>query len=150
MAALKRGVPVEFAGVVLPPIGADEVLVEKVWGYERWLTNQDRYCAKLLLVQPGFYVSLHRHMVKDETFVVWAGLLCVEFWASAGEKVSQSQSFRMNPGDVVRVPTETWHRFWTPAGAAVLEVSTHHEDCDSERWPGMESGPMEGRILHHG
>jgi mannose-6-phosphate isomerase-like protein (cupin superfamily) len=56
-----------------------EVIVEKLWGQERILHNDSKYCMKELTINPGFKSSMHRHIVKEETFLVVAGIALVEF-----------------------------------------------------------------------
>ena len=41
--------------------------VEKVWGKEQIICNNDFYCGKILHLKKGFQCSLHRHVLKDET-----------------------------------------------------------------------------------
>jgi mannose-6-phosphate isomerase-like protein (cupin superfamily) len=50
-------------------------VVEKLWGREEWIVNNELYCAKRLIVDPGFSCSLHSHNIKDETFVIQDGIL---------------------------------------------------------------------------
>jgi hypothetical protein len=57
---------------------SDLQVVPKVWGSEQWIVNGDRYCGKLLLLMRGWQCSLHRHVVKDETFFVLSGRVRME------------------------------------------------------------------------
>ncbi len=100
--------------------------VLKLWGTEIYLVHTPFYSAKLLLVKPGFQCSLHRHLVKDETFLVRGGTILLEF----GEKKRY-----LAVGDSERILPGTWHRFTNrgPARAVLLEVSTCHSDEDVER-----------------
>ncbi len=100
--------------------------VKKVWGRELWVVNNELYCAKYLYVEPGFACSLHRHLVKDETFAILNGSCTLEFGNSVRE---------MGAGDVERIAPRTWHRFSNRGNSLciILEVSTHHEDSDVER-----------------
>ena len=50
-------------------------LVAKVWGHERWLANDEKYCCKTLTLKKGYQCSLHYHKLKDETFFVLDGRL---------------------------------------------------------------------------
>jgi quercetin dioxygenase-like cupin family protein len=111
---------------------ADYKQVFKVWGREIWLVNSPLYCAKLLVLEPRMRCSLHRHLVKDETFFMLEG---------AGVYVESMGTIHgMLPGDNFPVHPKAWHRFWSPDGPAVLlEVSTQHSDADVERLE--ESGP---------
>lgn len=106
---------------------SDRIEVPKLWGGEVWLVNNELYCAKYLLVHPGWACSLHRHAVKDETFIIEHGFIHLEF----GNKKRY-----LRPGDSQRILPGTWHRFSNDEGVAVariLEVSTMHSDADVER-----------------
>lgn len=100
--------------------------IEKLWGGESVVCNNEIYCAKFLFVKPGFQCSLHRHLVKDETFIVRTGEIALEF----GDK----QRY-LSVGDSERIRPRTWHRFANNGKelAVILEVSTHHSDEDVQR-----------------
>lgn len=100
--------------------------VKKLWGRELWLVNNEKYCTKYLYLEPGFACSLHRHSVKDETFVVLSGSCVLECGDSRREMVAYNSE---------RIPPGTWHRFSNPGDAIciILEASTHHDDADVER-----------------
>jgi quercetin dioxygenase-like cupin family protein len=94
---------------------------------EIWLVNTDKYCAKFLYLEPGFQCSLHRHLVKDETFVVMDGHCRLEV---------ENRVHYLQRGDNHHIPPGTWHRFRNERYAPmcrILEVSTHHDDGDVER-----------------
>ena len=115
--------------------------VPKVWGEEHWIVNRD-YCGKKLILRRGFRCSLHLHKNKDEVFYVISGKVFLEL--GDRERV-------MGPGDHQHVPQGVEHRFWGIEDAEIIEFSTHHEDEDSYRVPGQESGAfdfaeLDGRI----
>lgn len=99
-------------------------IVPKVWGYEKWLENNPKYCSKLLFLREGYQCSLHYHKVKDEMFLVTKGHVRLEL----GKKI-----FHMRAGNFVRVLPETPHRFRGIEDTEILEVSTHHREEDSYR-----------------
>jgi len=104
--------------------------VVKKWGTEQWLENDERYCAKLLFINPGYKSSLHWHPRKCETFIVVAGKIWLERRISSGHIMGQSfvpyQSITLEPG----VP----HRFQAiDEQAVVVECSTKHSDEDVVR-----------------
>lgn len=109
--------------------------VPKAWGCEKILINGNHYCAKRLIVTPGWRCSLHRHLVKEECFCVEQGTGTI--WGPLGP-------VRVAPGAVVEIPAGTWHCFWNDGDVdlVLLEISTHHDDADVERL--TQSGP-----LHH-
>lgn len=106
--------------------------VTKVWGEEHWIVNR-AYCGKKMLLRKGFRCSLHLHKEKDEVFYVASGRILLEL--GDGERV-------MGPGDHHHIPQGVEHRFWGLEDAEIFEFSSHHEDDDSYRVPGQESGPF--------
>ena len=99
-------------------------VVEKVWGREEWIVNNDRYCGKRMSLLPRARCSLHRHPVKRETFFVVEGQIMLEvgiliFYLGVG------LSYTIEPGVL--------HRFSSPQGAIFFEFSSPHDDNDVER-----------------
>lgn len=60
------------SGTVLP------LVVPKTWGEERHYQNNDLYCSKLLIINPGKATSMHFHIDKHETMLVVAGQLAID------------------------------------------------------------------------
>ncbi|MBI2623047.1 MAG: cupin domain-containing protein [Candidatus Liptonbacteria bacterium] len=117
--------PEELASVVRGDNHLENVArVPKVWGYEQWLENNEKYCCKVLALNKGYQCSLHYHKKKDETFLVTAGHVRLEL----GDEV-----LHLRPGTFVRVPPNTRHRFAGIEDSAIIEVSTHHDEADSFR-----------------
>ncbi len=103
---------------------ADVDIVEKLWGWEKWLENNEKYCCKVLHLNKGFQCSLHYHKNKDEVFLVTKGHVRLEL----GEEVHH-----LHPGAYVRVKQGMEHRFAGMEDSEMIEVSTFHEDDDSYR-----------------
>lgn len=112
--------------------------IPKIWGEEIWLTNNPKYCAKLLCIKDGFQCSLHRHIEKDETFFVLEGYVLLEVVVGKFK-----QFVTLEPGDNYHLTPGVYHRFKTmkQGGAIVLEVSTTHSDLDVQRLE--DSGPSD-------
>ena len=99
--------------------------VEKVWGDEYWITNDEQYCSKILILNPNHISSLHYHIEKCETFTVLAGVVKV----THNDKVTSYIR-----GESVLIPPEDEHRFEAVSSPVViLETSTHHDDDDTYR-----------------
>ena len=49
--------------------------VQKGWGYEKWIVNNEKYCGKLLYFNKGKKCSWHYHLKKEETFYIHSGKL---------------------------------------------------------------------------
>jgi mannose-6-phosphate isomerase-like protein (cupin superfamily) len=104
-------------------------VVEKAWGREEWLVNNELYCCKFLRINPGWQCSWHRHKVKDETFFVLNGDVRLE-----SEDIRHHPIYEaLGAGDERRIRPGTLHMFGSKTGATILEVSTHHDDEDVER-----------------
>ena len=100
-------------------------LVEKIWGSELWIVNNDVYCGKLLSIEEGKRCSMHHHNIKHETFYVLNG----KVWMEIG-----GVEFIMHVGQRVTVRPGVEHRFTgLENGATILEFSTHHTEEDSYR-----------------
>lgn len=136
--------PFGFIATVQPYI-----IVKKVWGEELWLINNEKYCAKILILNPGFACSQHLHRVKDETFIVLDGLVQLErdhdihqgeggiLAANPFDKTEQ-----LKAGQSRRIRPFKSHRFRAvgSAQAIVLEISTTHDEQDVVRI--QESGKV--------
>jgi len=110
-------------------------IVDKIWGREEWLINNELYCAKYLYINPGYQTSFHYHKLKDETFIVMSGFLNLVLGKQTIYLTQGGVSYRLKPN--------TNHRL-ANLGARelkVLEISTMHEDFDSYR---IDNG---GKIL---
>lgn len=125
----KSGTAVLTADELMTVLGSENhidsvKIVPKIWGYEKWLENNNRYCCKLLSLKRGFQCSLHYHKKKDEMFFVLKGHVKME----VGDEVLQ-----MMTGQFVRIPPETKHRFTGVEDSEIMEISTHHDENDSFR-----------------
>ncbi len=109
----------------------ETTVVKKLWGQERIIVNNDKYCGKVLMVNPGYQCSLHYHYDKDETFLVIHGQVVLETMRHEG-MILEEEILEM--GDVFHLPANTPHRFRaqnvTGAPAVFIEFSTPHSDED--------------------
>lgn len=96
----------------------------KVWGYEKWLENNKKYCCKLLSLNKGYQCSLHYHKEKDEMFFITQGHVRLEL----NGKVTH-----LRTGDFARIKPNTKHRFRGIEDSIIIEVSTYHKESDSYR-----------------
>lgn len=102
--------------------------VEKAWGHEEWIVNNDKYCGKKMFVKTGFRCSMHHHKVKDETFYIASGKVLLEM-----EDEGKKNQRVMLPGDIQHIKIGLWHRFTGLEDSEILEFSTFHMDEDSYR-----------------
>ena len=98
--------------------------VEKVWGHEKWIENNDKYCSKILVLHKGYQCSMHYHKIKDETFLIQSGHVRFEL----NDKI-----IHMREGNFVRIKPGDKHRFTGIEDSVILEISTHHDEEDSYR-----------------
>ena len=70
-------------------ITAEEVRVEKPWGYElRWAIT-DKYLGKVLHINRGEALSLQYHNRKDESIMVLTGTMILDLERSEERRVGK-------------------------------------------------------------
>ncbi len=106
-----------------------EVIVEKLWGQERILHNDHGYCMKELTLNLGWQSSMHKHIVKRETFMAVEGVAELEL-----DGVTMQLNAMMNDSDFVTIAPGQWHRFRAlTSPCRIVEASTEHYDEDVVR-----------------
>ena len=130
-------------------------VVTKGWGFEKIITNTDKYCGKLLYIIKGKRCSLHYHINKDETFYIQSGKVKLYYsddyeaieqeWGKlmsgghapflAVHMMSQGllQNTTLKPGDNFYIPPGRVHQMVAIEDTTLFEFSTHHRDDDSHR-----------------
>jgi mannose-6-phosphate isomerase-like protein (cupin superfamily) len=108
--------------------------IKKIWGFEHWFANNDKYCGKLLYVEKGKWSSkgaFHYHKDKDETFFIIDGMLRLDYVTDDGE----FKSAILKNNESFRVKQLMKHRFTALSGQGCkfIEASTTHRDDDSYR-----------------
>ncbi len=101
--------------------------IEKTWGIEFVLENNELYCSKFLLLRTGCTSSKHFHRVKDETFIIVEGECLLEL---------DKRVYHLKRGDKQRIRPNHPHRFFIPRClpyCVILEVSTPHRETDVVR-----------------
>lgn len=111
--------------------------VQKGWGFEKWIVNNEEYCGKLLYFVKGKRCSWHYHKLKDEVFYVQSGKLQVLF--SESDDLYQengsyaAKSVVLTPGDNFHVYRGLRHQMIALEETELFEFSTQHFDEDSYR-----------------
>jgi mannose-6-phosphate isomerase-like protein (cupin superfamily) len=106
--------------------------VPKVWGWERWITNNEKYCGKVLHFDEGHHCSWHVHKLKEEHFYVSLGT--IEITYGYDEDITKAAKQTLNTGDGFHVPIGLIHQMRAVGGPAeMFEFSTQHFDSDSIR-----------------
>ena len=103
--------------------------VEKGWGYEIWVSNNDLYCGKQLTIYAGKSFSDHFHISKTETFYVTEGTARLMI----REKDGQEYIYSLKAGDIVDVAPGLMHKVTATTFFTMMEFSTKHDDNDSYR-----------------
>jgi mannose-6-phosphate isomerase-like protein (cupin superfamily) len=98
--------------------------VDKVWGHEEWIVNNELYCGKFLYLNKDWKCSLHYHKNKDETFYILSGKVSLEI---------DGKTKILHPGQAERILPYMKHRFTGTVDSVIIEFSTHHEEDDSYR-----------------
>lgn len=114
----------------MKPIFSKPKEVEKGWGSESWLCNNDEYCGKLLYFMEGSEFSNHFHIKKRETFFVLTGELLFKY---IDLETAEPMEQKISQGDSIEIPRCVPHQIKALTDATIIEVSTHHEDSDSYR-----------------
>ena len=96
------------------------MIIDKPWGHELIWARTDRYVGKILHVRAGEALSLQYHRVKDETIMVLAGRLRLEFFVEGAEP----SSHELGPREPFHIVPELRHRMIAIEDTDVLEVST--------------------------
>ena len=104
------------------------IKVEKGWGHELWIHNDEKYCGKLLFFKAGKKCSLHFHKLKHETFYVQSGALSCKFIHNGIEEKTI-----LKAGDVKEIPIGLIHQMQALEDTVMFEFSTQHFDDDSHR-----------------
>ncbi len=95
--------------------------ITKPWGSETIWAKTDKYVAKILYIKEGHRLSRQYHKEKDETFLLWDGVLTLEIGNPPTE-------IKMVSGDTYHCPAGTIHRMIATSDVKVVEVSTTELD----------------------
>lgn len=109
----------------------DQVLILKGWGYEKWITNNEKYCGKLLFFIKGKKCSWHYHKVKDEVFYIHSGKIELTFGLTDEKK--DASTIVLQKGDSFHVPVGLRHQMLGLEETELFEFSTQHFEEDSIR-----------------
>ena len=105
--------------------------VEKAWGYELWLANdEDNYCGKILHVKSGHRFSMHFHSDKHETFYVLSGICKLKTIDTA---TTVNIITDLSEGDCFTIERLVPHQIEALTDCDIIESSTFHRDEDSYR-----------------
>jgi len=98
--------------------------IEKIWGKEIWIENNDLYCGKKLHLSKGAVSSLHCHPTKMETFTIESGKVKLEL---------EEDVFDLFPDESKTILPGQYHKFSGYSNSIISEFSTTHSDDDVVR-----------------
>ena len=107
--------------------------VEKVWGHEIWMANNDTedYCGKILRINKGHTSSMHYHMDKHETFYIVEGILQIIL---INTELGKEYKKFVHKGCTFEIDRGQPHQLVAYDGdVELIEISTFHRDEDSYR-----------------
>tara|TARA_R110000850_G_scaffold164711_3_gene289710 strand:- start:3400 stop:3786 length:387 start_codon:yes stop_codon:yes gene_type:complete len=106
--------------------------VEKKWGYEMWIHNDNEYCGKLLVfTKDRNRFSMHYHIKKKESWYVQEGRFQFNYIDVENGKLKGTQ---LEKGQSVTIERGQPHQLIAlEDNSIVFEVSTEHFDEDSYR-----------------
>lgn len=100
-------------------------IIRKPWGYEKILEYNNRYCMKMLVVDPNQSLSRQYHKVKHETMVCVQGYGFLEIGFDSNPIVTQI----LDIGTDVVIPPMTIHKLIAGEnGIRIIEASTPELD----------------------
>jgi mannose-6-phosphate isomerase-like protein (cupin superfamily) len=105
-------------------------IVQKVWGHEVIIHNDERYCGKILVIKAGHRISLQYHLLKTETWYIHSGKGMLRTVDTAAGLESEQPVER---GLVVEIPRGSIHQIEALEDLELIEVSTQHFDDDTYR-----------------
>ena len=105
-------------------------VVEKVWGREIWVINDEssNYCFKKLFLEKHKKCSYHMHKIKSEHFYIQSG----EVLMMIGN-LKEYKMYLMQEEDLIKIVPDMYHSFIGFRESMILEVSTYHREDDSYR-----------------
>jgi mannose-6-phosphate isomerase-like protein (cupin superfamily) len=123
--------PLLIGSKALPAGMVSPVVVEKRWGRELIYANDERYCCKVLHIEPSGSTSLHFHINKHETMLVVDGVLKIDYIVGGKAysiEVEQTNAFVIPPGLPHKLSSAVERESVT-----FVETSTISFDSDSIR-----------------
>ena len=106
--------------------------VDKVWGHELWVYNDEEYCGKLLVFEEAYSkFSMHYHIIKKESWYVQEGQFKFD-WIDTEDATLQTTI--LDVGDSVTIERGQPHQLTAlKPNSIIFEVSTEHFNEDSYR-----------------
>ena len=91
----------------------------KVWGVAQHIFSSPHCAVSILETKKGAYCSRHKHLSRVNRFVVCTGSIDVVEYDDAQTETKRK---RLEPGDVLDVAANVFHRFEVNESGLVVEV----------------------------
>lgn len=104
--------------------------VDKAWGWEEWIVNNEEYCGKRLFIKKGAKFSMHFHRFKHETFYVVHGYCQLTLIDTTD---ARRETFPLVAGNSATINRFMPHQIEALDDTLLIEFSTTHLDSDSYR-----------------
>lgn len=108
----------------------NSVIVQKGWGHEIVIINNEKYCGKILHFNKDAKFSMHYHIKKTETWYVQSGKFTFKWINTSNADILTEE---LLPGDIITNNIGEPHQIICNEEGDIFEVSTTHYDEDSYR-----------------
>jgi len=98
--------------------------IDKPWGYEEILEQNDMYVVKRLFMKKGNKCSLQYHEKKKETFILLSGIMKFTY----GNTQKNLKEYIYNPGEFITIDPMKVHRMEAIEDILYIEASTNYLD----------------------
>ena len=111
--------------------------VDKDWGYEIWMANNEKenYCGKILYITFGHSTSMHFHQKKHETFYILEGALDIEIIDTI---TTDKYVKTINEGEVFVLDRLMPHRLVPKGGDVKFVEMSDNESIDIDNFDDLK------------
>jgi quercetin dioxygenase-like cupin family protein len=106
------------------------IIVNKGWGHELIIVNNDKYCGKVLHFIKDAKFSMHYHLLKQETWYVTSGKFIFKYIDTTNASIIEQE---LETGDIITNKVGQPHQIICIEEGDIFEISTTHYDSDSYR-----------------
>ena len=100
-----------------------EPCLNKGWGEEVVVHNDQNYCTKILNLKRGGECSLHMHLEKHETFWVLSGEVEIELFFNL-----ERNRLILKAGESIDIPARMGHKFKALQPSTLIEASNYDRE----------------------
>jgi mannose-6-phosphate isomerase-like protein (cupin superfamily) len=123
--------PILVGSGASPAGDVEPIVIQKSWGRELVYANDEKYCCKVLYIEPGKGTSLYFYLNKHETMLVVDGELLIEYVFD-----KQLKSVVLEPAKAFVILPGLVHKLFFASdteSVTFVETSTISYDTDSIR-----------------